>query len=293
MRIRSGSKEDTIMKMPIKKSIKRFLVAGILVSVGLPVIIIGGKKLFFYSSVQVHTFFTPEQATVIMNGIENKNLMKRIDHFITNQIIKKSLLNTSPSELIIMLQKAFPVIKTVTYQYQPPKTIAFTLEGTKPVCVVNDQMVIGNHLSLVDKKSFTDEVLAALPKISIDKKWLADTAVFHQSGAPLPQHVYNFIHKLTPYLWQNFAITYRAPWQIELVPHKSICKAKILATEHTLFDTKKIGSISNIFKDLCSQGIITKKVLEAKHCPLIFDTRIKDQVIVRCNQPAKRGRGHG
>ena len=351
MWIWSGPKEDTIMKMPIKKSIKRFLVAGILVSVGLPVIIVGGKKLIFYSSTQVHTFFTPEQATVIMHGIENKELSKRIDSFVSNQIIKKSLLSTSPTDLIIMLSDAFPVLKSVTYQYQPPKTIVFTLEGTKPACLVNDHWVIGNHRTLVDKKSFTDETLAGLPRISIDKKWLINTPLSHPYGASfdelrmsggkdhtsntktksifsvhhtqtdsdeaakplilslskdasagrgkavssnaIPRHLYNFIHKLTPYHWQNFAITYHAPWNIELIPHKSICKASIIVTEHTLFNAKKITAISPIFKDLCSKGIITKKVLEAKHCPLVFDTRIKDQVIVRCNQPAKRGRGHG
>lgn len=292
-RVRSGSKEDTIMKIPIKKSIKRFLVAGILVSIGLPVIIIGGKKLFFYSSSQVHTFFTPEQTTLIIKGIENKELRKHVERFITKHIIKKSLLSTSPSKLIIMLQEAFPVIKTVTYQYQPPKTIVFTLEGTKPACLINDQLVMGDHFSLIDKKSFTDEILVSLPKITIEKKWLASAPIFHATTAPMPRHLYNFIHKITPYVWQHFAITYRAPWHIELIPYKSICKARILTTELSFFDTKKMSAISNIFKDLCSQGIVTKKVLEAKHCPLIFDTRIKNQIIVRCNQPAKRGRGHG
>ena len=281
------------MKMPIKKSIKRFLVAGILVSIGLPVIIIGGKKLFFYSSTEVYTFFTPEQATVVLKGIGNKELTKQIEQFISKNIIKKSLLSLSPSKLMIMLQEAFPVIKAATYQYQAPKTIVFTIETTAPICLVNDQTVIGNHLSLIDKKSFNDEVLSTLPKITIEKKWLTGTKLFDAATAPLPQHLYNFIHKITPYLWQHFAITYYAPWQIELAPYTSICKARILTTEQSLFDAKKLAAISTIFKDLCSQGIITKKVLESKHCPLIFDTRIKDQVIVRCNQPAKIGRGHG
>ncbi len=282
--IGSGSKENTVMKMPIKKSIKRFLVASILVSVGLPVIIVGCKKIVFYSSTQMHTFFTATEVSVIMHGIDNPELIKKIHHFIDHKIVKKSLLTTAPTELIIMLSDAFPVIKKITYQYQPPQTILFTLIGTKPTCLVNDHLVIGDHRTLVPKESFAAAALTGLPKITIDTCWLTN-------GASPDLHA--FVHQLTPYHWDNFNIHYRAPWDIQLTPYKSICKATILATEHSIFETKKFTAIAAIFKDLCVRGIITKKVLEAKNCPLLFDTRIQDQVIVRCNQPAKRGRGHG
>lgn len=271
------------MKMPIKKSIKRFLIASILVGVSFPVIVVGGRKIFFYWSEQVHTFFTPEEAVITMLGPENSGLISTINLFVQRQIIKKSLLTTSPEILVALLQKAFPAIKKITYEYQPPKTIIFTLEGTQPICLVNGNFVIGNQPKLLNKTDFNPEHLAALPSITIDQRWLTDNVV--------RQSLYHLINRLTAQQWATFAITYHAPWHLELVPYKSVCKTAILATERSLFETKKFAAISSIFQDLCARGIVTKKVLEAKNCPLLFDTRIKDQIIVRCNQPAKRGEG--
>ncbi len=273
------------MKMPVKKSIKRFLIASILVGVSLPVIVVGGKKIFFYWSEQMHTFFTPEEVSITMIGPENSDLISKINYFTQQQIIKKSLLTTSPEILVALLQKTFPAIKKITYEYQPPKTILFTVEGTKPTCLVNGNFVIGDQPKLLNKTDFNANSLTNLPSITIDKRWLTDNLV--------RPSLYSLINRLTTKQWTTFAISYHAPWLLELAPYKSVCKTAILATEHSLFETKKFDAISSIFQDLCARGIITKKVLEAKNCSLLFDTRIKDQIIVRCNQPAKRGRGHG
>jgi hypothetical protein len=281
----SGAKEFFDVKTPIKKSFKRYLVAGVLLLTSFPIMVMTGKKIYFYWSEQMHTFFTPEEARIILLTAENNILEEKITTFVQQHIIKKSLLTNSPEILSTLLQKNFPAIKKITYEYQPPKTILFHLEGTKPTCLVNENLVIGDQAVVLDQSNFCPEALAGLPKIVINQQWLANKIV-------LPS-LYTLLHRLSPEQWARFRFTYHAPWLIEAVPLKSIVKTAILATEHSLFEPKKFDAISTIFQDLCSRGIITKKVLEAKNRPFLFDTRIKDQVIVRCNQPTKKGRGHG
>lgn len=272
------------MKRMIKKSVKRFLVLIILVCVGLPAIILAAKKLFSFSSGQVHAFFTPEECNITFKDFYSNTLTKAIRKYIAQQTTKQSLLNLDPAELITDLKEAFPIIKSASYRFIPPKTVTFDLEGTKPLCIVNSHFVLGDQRNLVALDNFDESSIALLPEITINPTL---------ANKKIRPRLYRFLHKLTPYLWKNFNINYHQPWQIELIPKKSICPAKIIASEKSIFNTDQFASLAHIFKDLCCKKVITQKALTAKNYPLIFDTRIKKYIIVRCNYPAKRGGWHG
>ena len=273
-----------MMNMPIKKSAKRLLVISILVSVGLPAIIVGTKKAFFFSSKHVHAFFTPKEASVTLVAFYHKDLEAKISRYISQHTTANSLLNFDPASFANKLKVAFPAIKTVTYHYQPPQTIAFRIEGTTPRCVVNNTFVIGDQQQLLATTDFDPSTLSALPSLSVEPQWTTKA---------IPPCLYEFVQHLQPEIWQQFSIHYHAPWQIVLTPKLSPCHASVIATAANLHGTKHLAALPDIFQDLCARGMITKNVLQAKHCPLTFDIRLKDQIIVRYNHPVKRGRGHG
>jgi hypothetical protein len=273
------------MKRMIKKSVKRTLVFIILVGVGLPVIIVAAKNLFSFSANQVNVFFSPEECSVTLKTFYSALLAQDIKNYIALRTTKQSLLKLNPSQLLAELQDTFPVVKKASYRFVPPKMIAFQLEGTEPLCIVNNRHVLGNQASLLNCDNFDEETLVNLPKITIQEDLIEDLIA--------PKQLRRFLNTLTPYHWDNFTISYHNPWHIELIPKKAICHAKIIASEQSIFDTKKFAALAPIFKDLCCRKIITERVLNAKNYPLVFDTRITQHIIVKCNYPAKRGGGHG
>ena len=273
-----------MLQIPVKKLAKRILIAGMLLGMAVPVAYVALKHVAMRSALHVHALFTPEQVAVNITDLFHPDLQGAIQAFVQERTMGGSLLSLDPKAFIQQLQDTFPIIKSVNYRYLPPKTIAFDIQGTQPLCVVNDNFVVGNQLALLDKSFFDAPTLAGLKQIRIDTKLLK---------IGLPKRVYAFVHKLTDYHWQTFSISYHHPWHIDMTPKLSICHCTVRATDQTAFDRKKLQQINNIFQDLCSRGVVTKKILAAHNSPLIFDTRIKNQIIVQCNHPAKRGTGHG
>jgi hypothetical protein len=272
------------MKRMIKKSVRRYLVCIILVGVGLPAIIVAGKRIFSFSSHGVHSFFSPEECTVALHDFYCSTLSDKIKEYIAQNTTRQSLLSLEPALFIAHLKKNFPVIKKASYRFIPPKTIAFEVIGTKPLCLANKEAVIGNQRNLLPLATFDEATLAKLPVITINRAY---------AQKKISRELQAFLHKLPQKTWDTFAINYQHPWEIELIPHQAVCNAKIIASEESIFDAEQFAAIADVFKDLCRRNIVTTRVLVAKNYPLTFDTRIKKYITVRCNYPAKRGRGHG
>ena len=258
--------------VPPRKILKRILVASTLVGLVVPILYVAGRHVYNVSAKQVKQLFTPKNVQLTITDVANPTLQTSIRNFVTNYTTQDSLLNLDPTSFVAKLQARFPIIKKVTYTYVPPQTIAFNITGTKPLCIVNNRFIVGNQEKVLPLTTFAADITAALPRITIDQKLLAKG---------LPARTYRWIEQLTTYHWQTFAMTYHAPWHIDLVPHQSACPCVIVASEKSSFDTKKLTSIKAIFKDLCTRGVITPKLLDGKKARLAYDIRIPGQIVVK------------
>ncbi len=261
-----------MLQAPLRKILKRILVASTLVGLVVPILYVAGRRIYNVSASQVQQLFTPKNVQVVIADVANPVLQAAIRDYVTNYTTQDSLLNLDPKTFVAQLQTKFPVIKKVTYTYVPPQTIAFDITGTKPICVVNNRFIVGNQEKVLALSTFAPDITAALPRITIDQKLLTKG---------LPARTYRWLESVTPYHWQTFAMTYHAPWHIDLVPHQAACPCVIVASEKSSFDTKKLTSIKAIFKDLCTRGVITPKLLDGKKARLAYDIRIPGQIVVK------------
>lgn len=261
-----------VLQTPLRKMLKRILVASTLVGLVVPVLYVAGRHVYNASTKQVQQLFTPKNVQLTITDVANPILQSSIQNYVTSYTTQDSLLNLDPARFVAELQTRFPVIKKITYTYVPPQTIALNITGTKPLCVVNNRFIVGNQEKVLALNTFAPDITAALPRITIDQKLLAKG---------LPARTYRWLEQLTPYHWQTFAMTYHEPWHIDLVPHQSACPCVIVASEKSSFDTKKLTSIKAIFKDLCTRGVITPKLLDGKKARLAYDIRIPGQIVVK------------
>jgi len=270
------------MKKLSRKILRKMVVGGIATALILPVCYVGLSKLFSASAHQMQDFLQPEKVTYTMASIFNAKLRQNIQDFITDQTTQKSLIHFDPQAFYAELKKEFPIIKSLSWNFVPPKTIHFSIIGTTPLCRINNSFVIGNKHRLFDKQLFEEINPDSLPNIWINEAFI---------GEKLAPIAYRFAHKITKEQWATHRIYYYAPWNIHLVPYQSICHCRIVADEKSFFNAKKFDALDALFKDLCAQGLITKKMLQSQAIPLAFDFRIKNQIIVKFYEPVKGGRG--
>jgi len=124
--------------------------------------------------------------------------------------------------------------------------------------------------------------LDKLPRLKIDKQWLT-----HK----VDQVVYDFLNKIPVAMWQQYDITFYDWTNIHLLPHKSLCKCRVIVDEKSFFEQRKFDTLGFLFKDLCKQGFITKKNLDSQRTLFAFDFRIKNEIIVKYYGFLSRGRG--
>lgn len=276
-----------------KKMIKRFSVWIIILGIALPTAGVMVKKTFDYYAHHTLRFFTPKKITCTVSNVFCQKTHDNIMEFIAakiqpshkataGQATHESLVNFDRVTFYNQLKQKFPIVKSLDWRFSVSQTLHLNVIGTTPYCIINDHYVLGDQKRLFSKDLFQDTNLTLLPRITINQPFV------HQKISPT---VYNFLHKIPPAMWQEFNISYHSPSNIELIPHQSICKCRIIADEKTFFHKRKFNALSAIFGDLCTQGFITKQVLRSQTIPLAFDFRIKDQIIIKFYDSRGRGKG--
>ncbi len=271
-----------MQKLMIRKLIKRSLLIIAIGGCSIPLTITLVKKLSITSSAQLNNLFVPRTITYELESIFDAPTRSSIQEFVHRTTHQQSLINFDREKFYKDLKHAFPLLKTVEYEFRAPDTLHCKLVGTTPYCRINNRFILGNKRRLFPLASFSEFNQQTLPCITLNEKLI---------GTKLDRSVYDFIHAIPQETWHSYQIFYKAPWEIHLIPTTAICHCRIITDEKNFFNQRKFGALSTLFKDLCDRGLITKNMLSSKGIPLAFDFRIKDQVIVKFHEPSKRGKG--
>jgi hypothetical protein len=243
------------------------------------------KRMTNYTSQNVSSFFTPQSVTCSMTHVFSPELKTAIQEALTSYVLRSSLLQFNPKDCMAYMQQAFPVIKSITFSYTPPHAMHAAITGTVPKFFVNEKYVLGDQSQLFAPELFSEVDCSQLLPITINEALI-------KQNFQLVKRTHKFIQTIPDTMFKTYAIAYNTPWNIELVPHRAICKTNIITDEKHFNLQASYEAISGIFQDLCTKGLVTKKMIEAqKYRPLTFDVRIGNQVIVTFNKPAIRGNG--
>lgn len=253
-----------------------------MIGIALPSAAVMVKKTFDYYAGHAHAFFTPKKVSCTVSNVSCQKTHNQIIQFVHTKTSQDSLLNFDRVAFYNNLKQQFPIIKSLDWRFSISQTLQLHVRGTTPYCIINNEFVLGDKKKLFSKDFFQESHLATLPHIKINQP------LDHEK---INTAVYNFVHKISPEMWQQFDIIYHTSSNIELVPHQSICKCRIITDEETFFQRPKFNALSAIFNDLCQQGFITKRILKSQTIPLAFDFRIKDQIIIKFYDSRGRGKG--
>lgn len=265
-----------------KKTLKRASVWIIMLGIALPTAGVMVKKTFDYYTHHALGFFTPKKVSCTISNIFCQKNHAKIMDFVNAHTTQESLLKFDRLAFYNQLKQQFPIVKSLDWRFSVAQTLHLHIIGTTPYCIINEHYILGDQKRIFSKDLFQDFELAKLPQITINEPFV------HEK---ISTTVYNFLHKIPPAMWQEFNISYHCPSNIELIPHQSLCKCRIITDEKTFFNTRKFDALSDIFGDLCKQGLITKRILGSQTIPLAFDFRIKDQIIIKFYDSRGRGKG--
>jgi hypothetical protein len=264
-----------------KRLVRRIILATAAVGIGIPATVIVVKQATSYTTNRIGELFTPNAVTFEIRNISNQDVSQAIMLFITKRTTQDSLLHFNADQFFEALKKRFAVIKKVELHLKPPKTLHLTIVGHTPCARINDQLVLGDDNQVLAESFFDEQTLRALPTITVNPRLIKKQTI--------SKRVATFIHAITADQWATYAITYHAPWRIDAVPYKSICKCRLITDEKSFFEEYKFTAMSSIFRDLCTDGLISKKMLQTKGIPIGFDLRIKNQIIVQFYEQIRRG----
>lgn len=265
-----------------KKIIKRIVLVTLALGIVVPCVVVFLKKCTERSVDHINQFFTPKTVRLEIKNIYSSTITQQITSFLNKQTAEQSLLDFEPDTFYQALKEKFPIVKEFEWEYEVPQTLHLTIVGTIPYCIVNNTFVLGNKHRLFSEEVFEDTDLENLPHITIDSCWISEK---------LDPMVYDFVHKIPTDYWTTYNIAYHAAHNIELIPHKAICRCRIFTDEKSFFEKRKFDALSGLFQDLCDHGFITTKMLQSKKTPLAFDFRIKNEIIVKFYESIRRGRG--
>ncbi len=262
--------------------LKRLILVLIAAGLTIPVIFVSLKKLEVLGASQVEHVFKPTSVTLTINTIFSDQLHAAIKEFVHARCGQRTVFSFDSQAFYNELKDHFPIVRDMDFSFGADKVLKLTINGTTPFCRVNQTLVLGDQPTLFDLKLFAAADPAQLPNITIDEQWYDDK---------LDAHVYDFVRAIPTDYWRQYVITYHSPHHIVLQPHQSICRSAIVVDEKTFFEERKFAMLSPLFGRLCQRGDITKKMLQSKHTPLVFDFRLKNQIIVKFVQAGKRGKG--
>ena len=296
----------------------------VLIAAGLiiPVVVVSVKKLAVLGSSSVEQVFKPQSVTLTIHTIFSDQLHAAIKKFVYQQCGSGTVFSFDREAFYAALKHRFPIVYDMDVSFGSDKVLRLNIVGTTSFCRVNEALVLGNQNCLfacelfdavcsdtvrLDSTSLTTNGdiscpfalsersesngyernkkrfdVQALPNITIDAQWCGDT---------LDAHVYDFVHSIPADYWRQYDITYHASDNIVLQPHQSICRCQIIVDEKTFFEKRKFATLSPLFGRLCQRGDITKKMLQSKGTPLVFDFRLKNQIIVKRMHVGKGGKG--
>lgn len=264
-----------------KRLVRRIIIAVATLGLGIPAAVVVVKKVTSYTTNRIGQIFTPNVVTFEITNITNPDVSQAIMKFITKRTTQENLLHFDADQFFNALKKHFTIIKKVELHLKPPDTLHLTIVGHTPCARINNEVVLGDDNHLIAETFFDEQTMQTLPTITVNPHLLKQKT--------MSKRVATFIHAITPDQWATYDITYHAPWQIDAIPHQSICRCRLITDEKSFFEEHKFTAMSSIFKDLCADGLISKKMLQSKGVPLGLDLRIKNQIIVQFYEPIRRG----
>ncbi len=185
------------------------------------------------------------------------------DYFSLIETVVGNLLrdNNSAHSIITQLQKQFPILNNIVLSYSPMRT-QISLYAHKPLCCINNSLVITGNGELFPKDNFSDDMCSTIPSVAVAPHYLNHAV----------SHLLSLLHALPSDFDQHYNLR--------------------LESEHTIRLTDKDKPQFSIVSSaaqknmaaLLSQCNLVKKNLDArkkfdKNSQWAADTRFADYII--------------
>jgi hypothetical protein len=134
------------------------------------------------------SFFSVAEYRCIQTGILADDYFCSIDTVVGN-LLKD---NFSAHAIIDHIQKQFPVINKTIVSYRPT-AVHVAIYGRKPLCCINNSLVLTGEGELFPKNSFSDSAITDIPTITVATPWMTQASTFllsllHELPSDFNQH---------------------------------------------------------------------------------------------------------
>ncbi len=169
----------------------------------------------------------------------------------------------NPDQVIEQTITDFPLVDVVHAQICSADKICFSIDGLKPVFVINDQSVVSSTGVVSDKSVFSDELCTQLPHVTAQS--------MDQLQSMIP-----FFETLDPAVWQNYQITWHCKDTIACVS-KQYPSMRCILSVYDVPTAKTMQTCVDLYQDHCAK--VSKK--KNKQQGMEYDVRFRNQIIVR------------
>lgn len=199
------------------------------------------------------TVVLPEKSVFFIDQDLSNSFKKNIE-----ESIQKSYENSkNPQDVMNFATEKFPEISSMKIQICQADKICFYVDVLEPVFLLNNQFVVCDHGTLVEKDHFVCNVVQSLVQISCKKNENF-------------QDMVHFVRSLPNTFKQEFLIEWNSDSNILLLPQNN---------KDCVLQCSK-GNVLNVQDLITCRSIQANQKLKNKK-RVVYDVRFKNQIIVR------------
>lgn len=213
--------------------------------------------------------FAPREIHIVCKDIYSDELRCEIKQSIIRYLSGRSYVDVSLDELHKNLKQYFKLIKKISWNWRSWNEAELVVEGTRPLCVVNDIFVLGEKRRLFPTVFFTDQSCKSLPLVSLH---------FSFCGIKVPRYVHRFLQNVPKAYWERYKISYHDRDRITLKDKECSLPVDFVVNEHVFFDEKKLNQARCLYDDVLRRKKLTRSTRKRK---VIYDLRFNNRIYAK------------
>jgi hypothetical protein len=219
------------------------------------------------------TTFTPKSITISYKHLYSESLQKQIESFARHEIDENSLASFSPGDFYKKLKQYFKIVRRVDWDTNSPEGALLTIEGVRPLAVVNEHFVVGNKRRLFPSSFFQLVDLQDIKRIEVGKRFYSEK---------LSLEVYEFVQKIPNYILSRYTVSYEGKHRVILKDNLSKWSRCIIADQKNLLDGKKLMEVDRIEGDYLQ--VRRERGFLRTPKSITYDVRFKNRIYATTRQ---------